>query len=107
MQTRRNIFRTLSILAVPFLFCALLATAQARPAATTPSAPPILNDKDVAATQIELIRLLRLSPTLTTVVSHDPSLLSDQEYVSRNNPQLAAFLAEHPEVARNPEYFLF
>jgi hypothetical protein len=107
MQTRRNIFRTLSILAVPFLFCAILATAQAHPAATAPSAPPILNDKDVAATQTELIRLLRLSPTLTTVVSHDPSLLSDQEYVTRNNPQLAAFLAEHPEVARNPEYFLF
>jgi hypothetical protein len=67
----------------------------------------MLNDKDVAATQTELIRLLRLSPTLTTVVSHDPSLLADQEYVARNNPQLAAFLAVHPEVSRNPEYFLF
>jgi len=107
MQTQRNIFRTLSILAVPFLFCAILATAQAHPVAPAPAVPPMLNDKDVAATQTELIRLLRLSPTLTTVVSHDPSLLSDQEYVARNNPQLAAFLAEHPEVARNPEYFLF
>jgi hypothetical protein len=105
MQTRRTIFRTLSILAVPFLFCAVLATAQIKPAA--PAAPPMLNDKDVATTQTELIRLLRLSPTLTTVVSHDPSLLADQEYVARNNPQLAAFLAAHPEVARNPDYFLF
>jgi hypothetical protein len=61
----------------------------------------------VATTQTELIRLLRLSPRLTTVVSHDPSLLSNQEYVARNNPQLAAFLAAHPEVARNPEYYLF
>jgi hypothetical protein len=51
--------------------------------------------------------LLRLSPTLTTVVSHDPSLLSNQEYVARNNPQLAAFLAAHPEVARNPDFYLF
>jgi hypothetical protein len=41
------------------------------------------------------------------VVSHDPSLLSNQDYVAHNNPQLAAFLAEHPEVARNPEYYLF
>jgi hypothetical protein len=105
MQTRRNLFRALSILAVPFLFCAILATAQTRPAA--PAAPPMLNDKDVAATQTELIRLLRLSPTLTTVVSHDPSLLAGQEYVARNNPQLAAFLAAHPEIARNPDYFLF
>jgi hypothetical protein len=67
----------------------------------------MLNDKDVAATQTELIRLLRLSPTLTTVVSHDPSLLADQNYVSRNNPQLADFLAAHPEVARNPDFYLF
>jgi hypothetical protein len=61
----------------------------------------------VAATQTEMIKLLRLSPTLTTVVSHDPSLLSNQEYVSHNNPQLAEFLARHPEVARNPEFYLF
>lgn len=73
------------------------------PAVTT--APP--NDREVAETQAELIRLLRLSPTLTTVVSHDPSLLSNQDYVQRNNPQLAAFLATHPDVARNPDFFLF
>ena len=65
------------------------------------------NDREVAETQSELIRLLRLSPTLTTVVSHDPSLLSNQEYVARNNPQLAAFLTAHPDVARNPEFYLF
>jgi hypothetical protein len=40
-------------------------------------------------------------------VSHDPSLLSNQDYVSHNNPQLATFLASHPEVARNPEFYLF
>jgi hypothetical protein len=87
------------------------AIAQQRPA--TPStgpvaaASPVPNDGDVRSTQSELIRLLRLSPTLTTVVSHDPSLLSNQDYVARNNPQLAAFLAAHPEVARNPEFYLF
>lgn len=72
-------------------------------------APPqvVLSNKDVAGVQRQLIELLRLSPTLTTVVSHDPSLLSDQEYVSRNNPQLAAFLEAHPEVARNPDFYLF
>jgi hypothetical protein len=61
----------------------------------------------VAATQSELIKLLRLSPTLTTVVAHDPSLLSNQDYVAHNNPQLAEFLTAHPEVARNPEFYLF
>jgi len=87
------------------------AIAQQRPA--TPStgpvaaASPVPNDGDVRSTQSELIRLLRLSPTLTTVVSHDPSLLSNHDYVARNNPQLTAFLTAHPEVARNPEFYLF
>lgn len=83
--------------------------AQARPEAPAQGAPaaPVANDRELQETQVELIRLLRLSPTLTTVVAHDPSLLSNQEYVTRNNPQLAQFLATHPEVARNPEFYLF
>ena len=68
---------------------------------------PAADEREVAATQSELIKLLRLSPTLTTVVAHDPSLLSNQDYVAHNNPQLAAFLTTHPEVARNPEFYLF
>ncbi len=79
--------------------------AMAQPAPQLVAAVP--NDKDVAANQAELIRLLRLSPTLTTVVSHDPTLLSNQEYVAKSNPQLAAFLTAHPEIARNPEFYLF
>jgi hypothetical protein len=85
--------------------------AQKHPAApateTAPAVAPVPNDADVRSTQTELIRRLRLSPTLTTVISHDPSLLSNQEYVARNNPQLADFLTAHPEVARNPEFYLF
>ena len=71
------------------------------------AAAPIPTERDVAATQDELIKLLRLSPTLTTVVARDPTLLANQEYVARNNPQLAAFLAAHSEVGRNPDYYLF
>jgi hypothetical protein len=107
----RLVYRILSAIALSALLLATLGAAQPRsstPAsAPVPSVEPVPNDHDVAATQTELIRLLRLSPRLTTVVSHDPSLLSNQEYVARNNPQLAAFLAAHPEVARNPEYYLF
>lgn len=103
-------YRVLIGIAVSVLLLTSLGIAQKRPEAATPvtaatTAPP--NDRDVAETQAELIRLLRLSPTLTTVVSHDPSLLSNQEYVARNNPQLAAFLAAHPDVARNPDFYLF
>jgi len=111
MDKRRLVYRILSAIALSVLLLATLGLAQPR---TTPPAPatasiaaPAPNDHDVAETQTQLIRLLRQSPTLTTVVSHDPSLLSNQDYVARNNPQLAAFLAVHPEVARNPEYYLF
>jgi hypothetical protein len=66
-----------------------------------------LSDQDLATMQDQLLQLLRTSPKLTTVVARDPSLLADQEYVTRNNPQLAQFLVQHPEIARNPDYYLF
>ncbi len=78
----------------------------ATPAQQAPQSAPI-SDHDLAATQEQLIHLLKLSPTLTTVVARDPSLLADQDYVARNNPQLAQFLTAHPEIARNPEFYLF
>ena len=37
----------------------------------------------------------------------DPSLLADQTYVARSNPELAQFMASHPDIARNPEFYLF
>lgn len=116
----RNLPRLLPSLALPAILCAVLASAQAPPAparqaaapkAAAPALPAAtaapVSDRELANTQSELIKLLRLSPTLTTVVSHDPTLLSNQDYVSRNNPQLAQFLLSHPEVARNPEFYLF
>lgn len=77
-----------------------------RPAPSAADATPI-SDEDLAVTREQLFKLLRLSPKLTGVVANDPSLLGNQEYVSRNNPELAKFLATHPEIARNPEFYLF
>jgi len=97
-----------AVLAATAFVFAGAALAQSRPApvvAATPAAAP--TEKDLAATQEQLIKLLKLSPTLTTVVEHDPSLLANQDYVNRNNPQLAQFLQTHPEIARNPEFYLF
>jgi hypothetical protein len=113
MLNRRILFRILRSIALPVVLSGFAAAqtkpvAPARPAGPVQSASlPVPTDNDVAATQLELIRLLRLSPTLTTVVSHDPSLLSNQDYVARNNPQLAQFLTAHPEVALNPSFYLF
>ena len=103
--------------AVPAMLAGTQVVAQARPvpaakaapaaSAAQPATAAIPSNRDVATTQSELIRLLKLSPTLTAVVARDPSLLSNQEYVSRTNPQLADFLANHPEVGRNPDFYLF
>ena len=92
----RALPRLLRSLALPALLCGVLVSAQtpaapahaavptrpavpARPAAQAPGAQ--VSDRELAETQKELIQLLRLSPTLTTVVSHDPSLLANQDYV--------------------------
>lgn len=87
------------------LAAAPLAIAQTHaagaPATQTPS------ETDVADTQQQFLHLLRLSPTLTAAVAADPSLLADQQYVARANPELAQFMATHPDIARNPEFYLF
>lgn len=74
-----------------------------RPAATA-AAP---SEQEMAEIQGQFLKLLRLSPSLTSVVARDPSLLSDQAYVERNNPELAAFMAAHPDIAKNPYFYLF
>lgn len=111
MPSQLRLHRVLSAAIIAASLLASIGAAQQRPASPAkepaPAVAPAPNDGDVRSTQTELIRLLRLSPTLTTVISHDPSLLSNQDYVGRNNPQLAAFLTAHPEVARNPEFYLF
>jgi len=70
-------------------------------------ASPQVSEKDVAALQDQLLQQLRVSPTLAEVVARDPSLLSNTEYVNRNNPELGRFLQLHPEIAHNPDFYLF
>jgi hypothetical protein len=65
------------------------------------------SQQDLGATQQRLMELLRVSPALAEVVSSDPSLLADQQYVAKSNPELATFLQQHPEIGRNPSFWLF
>lgn len=97
-----------SIVAVLILFTAVSAAQapRAQQQAAVPNAPQ-MSEKDVAALQDELLQLLRVSPTLAEVVARDPSLLSNADYVNRNNPQLGRFLQGHPEIAQNPDFYLF
>jgi hypothetical protein len=109
MHTRHAALILSAVLALPLALAAQAHQPAPPPQhASQPAEPtPPLTDKDVATIQRQLIDLLRLSPTLTTVVARDPSLLADTDYVQRNNPQLADFLKAHPEVARNPDFYLF
>jgi len=96
---------TLNAVAAVTLACGSFAGAQSKPA-IAPSAQ-VPSESDVADIQAQFLKLLRLSPVLTTVVARDPSLLADQQYVARNNPELAAFMAAHPDIAKDPDFYLF
>ncbi len=74
------------------------------PSATAAVAP---DAEALDRTRHQLMESLRLSPRLTEVLSRDPSLLGDANYVQQKNPDLARFLEAHPEVVRNPEFYLF
>ncbi len=97
-----------SVLAIVVLFTAVGVAQSPRPKPTADNANPAqISEKDVAVLQDQLLQLLRLSPTLAEVVAHDPSLLSNADYVNRNNPELGHFLEAHPEIAQNPDFYLF
>jgi hypothetical protein len=110
---RKNVMNA-RIRTTAWIFCATsalalaagpLAVAQNHAAAASTEQVP--SEKDVADVQDQMLHLLRLSPTLTAAVSADPSLLADQQYVARSNPELAQFMTSHPDIARNPEFYLF
>ncbi|HTW80330.1 MAG TPA: hypothetical protein VME23_12360 [Terracidiphilus sp.] len=97
----------IALAAVFALGAAAPAIAHSQTAPQRPAAAPAPSEQEVAEIQSQFLKLLRLSPVLTSVVARDPSLLSDPAYVERNNPELAAFMAAHPDIAKNPDFYLF
>lgn len=97
--------RILRSIALGAILCGGFNAAHSQAAA--PTSTSVSSDEDVANTRDQLLKLLKISPTLTQVIAADPSLLANQEYVNRNNPELGRFLVAHPEVARNPDFYLF
>ena len=76
-------------------------------ATLAPAPPPIVqNNFDAEETRQQLDQLLRqFPPSLAEVLRLDPSMLSNDAYLT-TYPALGAFLAQHPEVAHNPAYFV-
>lgn len=89
-----------------------LAAQRPGPAPQREAAAPNAAPQDVPAAGVDaedarqqLERLLsQYPPSLARVLRLDPTLLDNAEYL-RPYPALAAFLAQHPEVAHNPEFF--
>src|SRR5207247_9933686 len=92
---------------------ALAAAAQAQKpapatatATTTTDRRPVITDTDSRDTRERFKELLqRNPPQLGVVLKLDPTLFSNQQYLA-NYPAFAAFVAEHPEVAHNPDFYL-
>jgi hypothetical protein len=83
----------------------LASGAQGRPSVEVPavSAAPEENARD---TRDRLRQLLdEYPPSVGQVLRLDPSLLTRADYLA-TYPKLAAFLAQHPEVAHNPVFFI-
>jgi hypothetical protein len=80
------------------------------PSPTAPPAerqPPRFLDESSAVQTRERLRIIfrQYPPSLSEVFRLDPSLLGDQKYLAPY-PALAAFLTDHPEIARNPAFFV-
>jgi hypothetical protein len=103
-----RIVRTLALLAI---LTPAAASAQTRspapaPAPAVAAAAPGVTDENARETRDRLRELLdQYPPSLAQVLRLDPSLVSRSDYVAPY-PRLAAFLAQHPEVAHNPVFFL-
>jgi hypothetical protein len=109
--------RPISLALAPLMLGAQIASAEAQtpapppgtaqPAVQQPAPVLQLRTDPVEAREIRdnLHELLRqYPPTLAEVLRLDPSLLTSENYLT-TYPALRAFVAQHPEVMRNPAYF--
>jgi hypothetical protein len=78
-------------------------TAAAKTESIPAPAAPAMNSHEVRR---DFSTLLRDSPSeLGTILALDPTLLSNEPFLA-GYPELARFAAEHPEVRRNPGFYL-
>lgn len=83
-------------------------TLRQRGEATQPAQPPadFTPAQNAQNTRQELQNLLwQLPPGVRGVLQNDPSLMERPDYLEPY-PALQAFLEQHPEIARNPAFFL-
>ena len=96
-------------LLIPVLL-AVIGSCSPAPAAAQQPAPPAVPDtihvvQAAENTREQLRNVLRMYPdSVAEILRRDPSLMSRPDYMAPY-PQLAQFLAQHPEIPRNVEYY--
>jgi hypothetical protein len=86
--------------------CAALAQPAKKSEVAVKTSRTVEVEPDAGRTRDELRNLLqRYPPTLRNVLSVDPALVGNQSFLEPY-PALAGFLEQHPEVARNPAFFV-
>jgi ABC-type multidrug transport system fused ATPase/permease subunit len=100
---------------IALLFAAAIAVsaaaqAPAKAAATAPNDTATTGtaviDSDSHETRTAFQDVLRRYPSdVSRVLKLDPSLMTNQSYLA-NYPALAAFLAQHPEIAHSPAFYI-
>ncbi len=101
---------TIAAAAAALFLVAGPALAQTKPqsreavaAPASPAGPAATQAADDTREQLERL-LEQYPPSLPRVLRLDPTLLTDATYL-QPYPALAAFLAQHPEIAHNPSFF--
>lgn len=89
------------------LIIAALALTPICPAQAPPAQPAVpIEQPDALRTQAEFNQLLqRYPPSVRTVLQMDHGLLTNQSYLAAY-PALGSFLQSHPEVGRNPGFYV-
>jgi hypothetical protein len=103
MTTNAAVFSLMLLAALP----AAGAAGQARPSRPAEAVSPPAVDEQTARDTRERLREIfnQYPPSVAQVLRLDPSLLTKPDYLAPY-PNLAAYLAQHPAVAHNPEFFL-
>ncbi|HEY2431775.1 MAG TPA: hypothetical protein VGI12_03805 [Vicinamibacterales bacterium] len=81
------------------------APPEAAPALRDVAAPPAVSNIDAEDTRRQFEDVLKAYPTsLPRILRMDPTLLDNAEYL-QTYPALVTFLAQHPEIRHNTQYF--
>jgi hypothetical protein len=101
--------RVLTALAFVVTFTSIAAAQAPRtptpaPPATVPGAAALETDAREVRDEFERI-LMRYPPEVGRILKMDPTMLTNQQYLAQY-PTIQQFVTAHPEIARNPSFYL-